>query len=73
MSLISIAIKLILVSLGRSFKKAGSVLFVIGDSWDKDFLNPNYISLYLHTWVVLWLCVVFTIGERILLNSLLSQ
>ena len=34
------AIELIFVSLGRGFKKDGSVLFDVGDAWDKDFLNP---------------------------------
>ena len=50
--------ELIFVTLGCGFKKAGSVLFDIGDSWDKD-----YISLYLHKWVVLRLCIVFTLGN----------
>ena len=40
MSFILIAIELIFVTIGRSFKETGSVLFVIVDSWDKDFLNP---------------------------------
>ena len=33
-------IELTFVTLGRGFKKAGSVLHDIGDSWDKDVLNP---------------------------------
>ena len=36
----SIAIELTFVTLGHGFKKAGSVLFDIGDVWDKDFINP---------------------------------
>ena len=36
----SLAIELIFVTLRRGFKKAGSVLFDISDTWDKDFLNP---------------------------------
>ena len=53
----SIVIELTFVALRRGFKKAGSVLFHIGDSWDKAFLNPIYISLYLHNWAVLRLCI----------------
>ena len=30
-------------NLERGFKKAGSVLSDIGDSWDKDFLKSDYI------------------------------
>ena len=26
-------------------------------------VTPDYISLYLHNWAVLRLCIVFTIGE----------
>ena len=36
----------IFVTLRRVFKKAGSILFDIGDSWDKEI----YISRYLHIW-----------------------
>ena len=55
--------QLIFVTLGRGFKWAGSVLFDIGDSWDKDCFKSDYISLYLHNSVVLRLCIVFSIGE----------
>ena len=39
-SLVPSQIKLTFVTLRRGFKKASSVLFDTGDSWDKDFLNP---------------------------------
>ena len=55
----SIAIELTFcVALRRGFKKVDSVLSDIGDSWDS-----VYISLYLHNWAVLRLCIVFTIGD----------
>ena len=36
----SIVIELSFVTLGRGFKNDGSVLFDIGDAWDKNVLNP---------------------------------
>ena len=36
----SITIELTFVTLGHGFKKAGSVIFDIGNAWEKDFLNP---------------------------------
>ena len=66
----SIAIELTFsVALRRGFKKAGSVLSDIGDSW----LKSDYISLYLHNWAVLRLCIVFTIGESPRVSSKYSH
>ena len=42
----SIAMELIFVTLGHDFKKAVSVLFDIGDAWNKNILNP-IISVYI--------------------------
>ena len=58
----SIAIELTFVILGHGFKKVGSVLFDNGDAWDKEFLKSDYTSLYLRNWMVLRLCIGFTIG-----------
>ena len=49
-----IANDLTFVTLGHGFKKAGSVLA-------KD--KSDYITRYLHNWMVLRMCIVFTIGE----------
>ena len=46
-----IAIELIFVTLGHGFKKAGSVLLDIRESWEKDCI------------IYLLLCIAFTIGE----------
>ena len=49
---------------GHGLKKQnGSVLFDISDAWDKGVFKSDYISLYLHNWMVLHLCIVFAIGE----------
>ena len=37
--------------------------FDIGDAWDNDCFKSDYISPYLYNWVVLQLCIVFTVGE----------
>ena len=58
----SIAIELTFVTLGHGFKKAGSVLVDIGDSLDKEFFFKSIcISLYLHNWVVLRLCIALKV------------
>ena len=49
----SIAIELTYVTLGHGFKNAGSVLFDICAPGTSD-----YITRYLHNWVVLLLCSV---------------
>ena len=59
-----IAIKLTFVTLGHGFKKAGSVLFDICAPGTRTFLSQiTYITRYLHNWMVLRLCIVFTIGD----------
>ena len=52
------------VTFGHGFKKAGSVLFDICVPGTRQGLSKSdYIIRYLHNWVVLWLCIVFTLGE----------
>ena len=58
----SIAIELTFVILGHGFKKAGSVLLIFV-RLGQGLFKSDYITRYLHTWVVLRLCIVFTIGE----------
>ena len=58
----SIAIELTFFILGHGFKKAGSVLYAIVRPRQGRF-KSEYITRYLHTWVVLRLCIIFTIGE----------
>ena len=58
----SIAIQLTFVILGHALKKAGSVLYDICAPGTRIF-KSDYITRYLHTWVVLLLCIIFTIGE----------
>ena len=43
--------------------------FEIGDSWDKEFLNPITSVFILRNWVVLRLCRVLTIYERLRICS----
>ena len=47
---ISIAIKITFVNLGHGFKKAGSVLFYIGDAWNKHFLIPITVCICITGW-----------------------
>ena len=58
----SIAIELIFVILGRGFKKPvqSSMIFV---RLGQGLFKSDYITRYMHTWVVLRLCIIFTIGE----------
>ena len=66
-SLISIELNILrddlstFVILGHGFKKAGSVLYIYAPG-TRTF-KSDYIIRYLHTWVVLRLCIVFKIGE----------
>ena len=59
----SIAIEITFVTLEHGFKKAGSVLYDIL-RLGQGLFKSDYINRYLHTWVVLRLCIVFTVGEK---------
>ena len=60
----STAIELIFVTFGRGFKNAGSVLFDISDSWDKDLLNPITSVYICITWWCYWKLSIFKIIDK---------
>ena len=52
-----------LCHLGTWFKKGRFSPLWYLCAWDKDFFPFDYITRYLHTWVVLRLCIILIIGE----------